>query len=124
MLSEDLQIYKDLFLLCKTLLRYQQQISKTVRYGEYAVAVQLACSALDMVYVANRDINMRERNIDEILRLIGGVRSRVRLFGELELLNVRQATNLMVLVDKVAKQSIGWRNASIRNNRQSHGAAT
>lgn len=117
MLAEDLQIWKDCFTLCKMLLTYQPQISKTIRYGEYSVAVQNACSALDVIYLANRDMAERQEKIAEALRLIGSVRSRVRLFGETKFITVRQATNLMFLVDKVAKQATAWRNSTIRNAR-------
>lgn len=117
MLSEDLQIYKDCYNLCKALLMYQPQISKTIRYGEFSVAVQYACSALDTIYLANRDISGRGEKIAEVQRLVGGIRSRVRLFGETKFITVRQATSLMFLVDKVAKQATAWRNATERKVR-------
>lgn len=117
MLAEDLQIYKDTYNLCKQLTTYQQRVAKAIRYGEYGKAVSLAFDAMDEIYQINRDIAGRAERLDRYLGYIGGVRSRVRLFGELDLLTTREATALMVLVDSVAKQATGWRNASQRNAR-------
>lgn len=39
MLSDELQIYKDTFKLCKILMSYSKNVSRLVRYGEYSVAI-------------------------------------------------------------------------------------
>lgn len=96
MLAEDLQIYKDTYNLCKQLTTYQQRVAKAIRYGEYGKAVSLAFDAMDEIYQINRDIAGRAERLDRYLGYIGGVRSRVRLFGELDLLTTREATALMV----------------------------
>lgn len=77
MLSEDLQIYKDLTALCKQIMLYLPTVSKTIRYGEYAVMLQKACEALDTVYLANRDIAERGQRIADILRLTVKRKARV-----------------------------------------------
>ena len=112
MLAEDLRIYKDTYNLCKQLTVYQQRVCKTIRYGEYGKAVSLAFDAMDEIYQINRDIVGRAERLGRYLGYIGGVRSRVRLLGELDLLTTKQATALMVLIDRVAKQATGWHNAT------------
>ena len=49
MLSDELQIYKDTFKLCKILMSYSKNVSRLVRYGEYSVAISKACTALDLI---------------------------------------------------------------------------
>ena len=113
MLSEDLQIYRDTYQLCKLMYGYMKDVQKQARYGEYGRAVSMALDALDLIYVANGSRQERIAVLTRYLQLIGGVRSRVRLFGELGLLPAKRTVNLMYLIDKVSKQATGWRNASL-----------
>jgi len=112
MLSEDLQIYRDTFELCKMMYKAMPNVPKQARYGEYGRAVSMALEALDQIYVANSSREERPAALTRYLQLIGGVRSRVRLFKELMVLSARQTVNMMFLIDKVSKQATGWRNTS------------
>lgn len=112
MLSENLQIYRDLYELSRRLLQNQRNVPKTVRYGEYGRAVSMSLDALDMVYVANSDAARRPAALTRLIQLTGGVRARVRLMGELEYVGNRESVNLMYLLDKINRQAVGWRNAS------------
>ena len=111
MLSEDLQIYRDTFELCKLMHTYSGNVPKSVRYGEYGRAMSMSLDALDMIYVANSDKDRRPAALTRYLQFIGGVRSRIRLIKELRLISVRQSVNLLYLIDKVQRQAIGWRNS-------------
>lgn len=113
MLSEELQIYQDTKLLCKTLMSYQQHIPKSLRYGEYATAISLAFRALDMIYRCNSDKVRRARLLDEMICLLGGVRDRVNIFAEAKQMQIRQATNAVYVCEKALKQARAWRNASV-----------
>ena len=55
MLSEDLQIYRDTYELCRLMYAYMKDVEKSARYGEYGRAVSMALEALDQIYVANID---------------------------------------------------------------------
>lgn len=112
MLSENLQIYRDTYELCKRLCLYAQNVPKYWRYGEYGRAVSMSLDALDQIYVANSDQEQRPAALTRYLQLIGGVRSRVRLSKELNYISAREVVNLMYLIDKVSRQATGWRNAS------------
>ena len=46
MLSDELQIYKDTFKLCKILMSYSKNVSRLVSYD---VAISKACTALDLI---------------------------------------------------------------------------
>lgn len=120
MLSENLQIYRDCYELAKALMTGESQVPKQLRYGEYGRAVSMSLDALDMVYVANSDIMERPAALTRMLQLLGGVRSRVRLMGELRHLSVRRTAYLMTLIDRVSRQATGWRNATSQG--QSRGA--
>ena len=118
MLSENLQIYRDTYELCKQMYSYSKDVQKYARYGEYGRAVSMSLEALDLIYVANSDQQERIASLTRYLQLIGGIKSRVRLFGELGVLPVKRTVNLMYLIDKVSKQAIGWRNASQSQSRR------
>lgn len=120
MLTENLQIYRDLFELSKRLMVYSKDVSKVIRYGEYSTALSMTLQSMDFVYVANSDRSQRIAAIQNILQLIGGVRSRVRLFVESGYINVKRATALQYYIDRIGKQATGWRNAS---QSQSYGVA-
>ena len=112
MLSENLQIYKDTYDLVRQMYRYMNNVPKHVRYGEYGHAVSMVLDALDLIYVANSDMDGRVGTLTRYLQLIGGIRSRVRLFGELQYLSVRQATILCTMMEKCSRQATSWRNSS------------
>ncbi len=118
MLTENLQIYKDTKELAKQLLIYQPNVPRIARYGEYGKAVSLVCEAMDMIYVANSSVVERLQSLTRYLQMIGGVRSRVSLLTETKALSQRQGTTLMLMIDKVSKQAMGWRNASQRQSRE------
>lgn len=114
MLSENLQIYHDTFDLCKALYQYMDKVPRSLRYGEYGHTLSMSLDALDMVYVANSDRSERYWSLTRFLQITGGIRSRVRLFGELRCLSARQTAYLCRLIDKVQKQAHGWRNTLSR----------
>ena len=114
MLSENLQIYHDTFDLVKALYQYIDKVPRALRYGEYGHTVSLALDSLDMIYVANSDKEERYWALTRFLQITGGVRSRIRLFGELRYLSPRQISYLSRLIDVVQKQARGWKNSQAR----------
>ena len=108
MKSEELQIYKDTFNLCKILMTYSKNVSKIVRFGQYSVAVSKACTALDLVRRINSSFEGREHNLNEFCLLISEVNSRIALFTQAGYLPVKAATNLAYLTDKVMAEGFGW----------------
>ena len=114
MLSEDLQIYRDTYELAKALYRYYNNIPKGLKYGEYGHVLSMALDALDMIYVANSDVAERYWALTRYLQLVGGIRARIRLFGELSYLSPKQSTCLLRIVEKVQRQATGWRNSQAR----------
>lgn len=106
--TENLQIYKDTFTLCKLLLNYSKTISKIVRYGQFEVAIGRACTALDLVRRINSSFEGRERNLNEFILCLSEVKSRITLFAEAQFLSVKAATNLNYVVDKVLQEGYGW----------------
>lgn len=106
--TENLQIYKDTFTLCKLLLNYSKTVSKIVRYGQFEVAIGKACTALDLVRRINSSFEDRERNLNEFILCLSEVKSRITLFAEAQFLSVKAATNLNYVVDKVLQEGYGW----------------
>lgn len=114
MLSEQLQIYRDTYELAKAMYGYYNNVPKALRYGEYGHALSMTLDALDMIYVANSDVAERYWALTRYLQLAGGVRARIRLFGELQYLSPKQSTYLLRIIEKVQKQATGWRNSQAR----------
>ena len=112
MITENLQIYKDTKILCQLLLSYMPNISKVIRYGEYGKTLSMACDALDLIYIANSDMEKRYKVLIRYLQVLGGIRSRIVLFTETKFLSPKQSTNLIIMIDKVQKQATGWRKSS------------
>ena len=108
MLSDELQIYKDTFKLCKILMSYSKNVSRLVRYGEYSVAISKACTALDLIRRINESFEQREVYLHDYILLVSEVKSRITLFTEAEFLSVKAATNLDYQVNKIAKEATGW----------------
>ena len=112
MLTNELQIYKDTYTLCKVLMEYGDKVPRGVRYGEYGTATEYAFRALDMIYRCNSDKGRRAEYLGELMYYIEGVKSRIQLFADTRKLPVRQATNIVFLADRVLEQAHGWRKAS------------
>ena len=111
MLTEDLQIYRDTYKLASMLLAQYQNINKYVRHSVYSDIISASCEACDLVYRANSDMTGRTQHLQRYLEVIGGIRTRVRLLGEQRYVNVKFATNVMYMLDKISKQATGWRNS-------------
>ena len=118
MLTENLTIYRDTFELCRLMMLYLDSVPRSHRFGEYGRAVSMALDALDMIYVANSSIEERPAALTRYLQIIGGVRSRVRLFTEAKVLSVKRSVTLMALIEKISRQATGWRNNSQSQSRQ------
>ncbi len=112
MLTNNLLIYKDTYSFILQLMKYINNFPKRIQYGQGEKSIDISLSALDLIYVANSSIEDRYENLTKFLQLIGAVRSRIRLFGEMRYLSVKQTTILMLMLDKIVKQAINWRNAS------------
>lgn len=108
MLSDELQIYKDTFKLCKILMSYSKNVSRLVRYGEYGVAISKACTSLDLIRRINESFEQREVYLHDYILLVSEVKSRITLFAEAEFLSVKAATNLDYQINKIAKEATGW----------------
>ena len=116
--TEQLQIYKDTFLIAKDLLMRQRHVSRLIKYGEYANAVSLTLEAMDYAYTASVSAAERQWALTRYLICIGGVRSRIRLFGETKFITPDAQTHLMRMIDNVKRQAIGWRKTSQRQSRE------
>lgn len=106
--SEDLQIYRDTFLLCKLLMGYSKHVTKMIRFGQYEVAISKACQALDLIRRINSSFDDRERNLNEFIMLISDVNSRITLFADAKYIDVKKSTNLNVQIKKVSQEAYGW----------------
>ena len=130
MLTEDLQLYRDTYKLAEVLLKYQcggipkgdrphPKMPKCVKHGIFQQTIDKTLSALDYIYVANSNKMARLHALGMYLELLGGVRSRIRLIGEMDFITAKQQTNLMFLVDKCAKQATAWRKSTQSESRAS-----
>ena len=122
MLADKLSIYVDTFSLCKLIGQYQQghrvkgdrqpSMPKFARYGIMNDCLSRALRLLDVVYEANKYKSKRYYAYDSYLEIHQGIKSRVRLMGELRWLTTRQTTNIMSLLGKTGRQATALRNAS------------
>ena len=116
MLAEELQIYKDTFQLCVLLTNHIRNVSREVKFSDYADVRRDAKNALNVIFVINSDIHSRAKNIERYLYYVSNVKSSVRLLHEAKYLNTKFTTHVMWYIDKLNKQAIGWRNSALRNS--------
>lgn len=117
MLAEELQIYRDTYELCKALMKHTRNVSREVKYSDYAELRKDAKSALDMIFLINSDIAERPKYLERYLYFVSNVKSNVRLLHDGSYLDTKFTTHIMRFIDKINKQAIGWRNATLRNSR-------
>lgn len=123
MLTEQLSIYRDTFRTCVTLMKYQTggvpkgdvphpKMPKCITNGAFQQCVDKMLEALDKTYIANSKESSRYEVLQDYLCLVGAVRSRIRMLGELRYLTDKQQTNLMFMLDSCGKQATAWRNTA------------
>ena len=103
-----LTLYKDTLDLVINLYRYLPNFPKNVQYGQGEVAIGKALDAIDCIYTACTNKDRQKDSLDKYLMLIGGVKARVRVFGELHFLSVKQSTFLMRCIDKLETDAKDW----------------
>lgn len=109
MLTESLQIYKDTRQLALLLLTYQKGVSRAVRFGVFAQAIDRVFDALDIMRKANDSIEGRVERLTTFVHLISEAKTRISLLAEAKDIGVKQATNLMYVIEKkVLPQGMGW----------------
>ena len=109
MLAESLQIYKDTRQLAQAMLTYQKNISRMVRFGVYEQALDRVLDALDVIRKANETFEGREQRLLTFIHLVSEAKTRISLLAEAKHISVRQATNLIYIMDKkVLPQGMGW----------------
>lgn len=109
MLTESLQIYKDTRQLALLLMTYQKHVSRTVRFGVYAQAIDRVLDALDITRKANDSVEGRAERLTTFVHLISEAKTRISLLAEAKDIGVKQATNLLYMIDnKVLPQGMGW----------------
>ncbi len=109
MLAEDLQIYKDTRQLALAMLTYQKNVSRMVRFGAYQQALDRVLDALDIIRKANETFEGRADRLLTFVHLISEAKTRVSLLAEAKDMSVRQATNLLFIMErKVLPQGMGW----------------
>ena len=115
MLTSQLYIYKTLKEFIVQLLRYQSNISKVIRYGQYEKVLQMSFDCLGLVYKANVDFNQRIGCLSKLLFLLDQIKVRIEVFTDVKYLSVKQSTFLISKLDNVGKQANGWRNSAKQN---------
>lgn len=101
MLAEELQIYKDTFQLCKLLIEHTKNVSREVKFTDYADIRRDAKNALNVLFIVNSDTQNRVANINMYLYYVSNVKSGIRLLHETKYLSTRFTTNVMFVIGEL-----------------------
>lgn len=119
MLANKLQIYVDTQRVIDDVLGYTKNVSREVKFVEWTEIRHLLWRSLDVVYLANRDVNLRTKYLEDYLCYMQGVRSRVRMLCEHRYIGIRFATHIVSAVDGCMKQATAWRNYAAKGQSRS-----
>lgn len=113
MLTEELQIFKDTQNLCKMLLQYQADIPKCIKFGEYGNAITYSFNIINDLHSISliKDAYAKSKFIRNILINANCIKSRISVFTDMKYIQIKRATNILLLVDKIQKQCTGWINS-------------
>ena len=111
-LAESLNIYKDTTILCKEFLRLGMKINKSIRFSQFKTTVDKTFEALDLIRIANTNMDNRALHLKDFIRLISEVKSRILIFTDLEFISPKQSTHIDKLITKILKQAMGWLKSS------------
>lgn len=100
------------------LLDKQNSVPRHLRYGEYGKMQSMVFEALDYVFLANSSYESRLVYINKVICLMGGIRSRLKLYADKELLPHKFAMEANNKVEVVLAQARGWRDSTQRRNLQ------
>lgn len=118
MLTEKLQIYQDVYSLAGMLVDNENNVPRHLRYGEYGKILSMVFEVLDYVFLANSSFESRLVYINKVICLMGGIRSRLKLYADKRLFTARFAKAANDKVEVILAQARGWRDSTTRRNLQ------
>lgn len=112
MLAENLKIFKATREAFGIMLGYTKNVSREVKFAEWADARKAMNDALDIIFVINSETDYTEsaRLVQQYLFHIYQVRNRIRLLAENGYLSVKFKTTMILKLEECSKQGVGWRN--------------
>lgn len=112
MIAEELKIYRTTRDALALMLGYTRNVSREVKFAEWADARKAMNDALDIIFIINSETRYGERArlTQQYLYHIYQVRNRIRLLAENDYLTVKFKTRLLLKLEECSKQGVGWRN--------------
>ena len=117
MLAHELEIFRATRQLNVELLAYTKNVSREVKFLEYAEMRRKVTEALDMIYLINSEVD--NEKAAELLRhyifLLFGVQNRLRLLAETGYLKTGFKTKMIERIDECQKQAVRWKKYKTRS---------
>lgn len=117
MLSNDLQVHKDIQTLIKVLLDYLEDSPRFMRYTLGTKMIDMAAETMSLIRLANSNVNYRVNNLNLAYGKIEDVKSIARIFAEQKIhgrrvWDAKKCANTAFLLDRISAQTVKWRNAT------------
>lgn len=112
MLAQDLEVFKSTRQLVSIMLGYTRNISREVKYAEWADARGLANRALDLIFLINSETDyMRRVQLTQTyLSYLYGVQNRTRLLAESGYIGIKFRNEVLIKLEECMKQGTAMRN--------------
>lgn len=111
MLYTQLPVYRDTYQLVIELFEATKHFSKEHKYALGQDMKRDALRLLRNIYRANKH-KTRYQHLEVFLDELELIKLEIRLCIDLKILPIKKQARLSLLIEKIGKQVIGWRNAS------------
>lgn len=111
-LHTELPVYRDTYKLLQKIYEVTKNFSKEYRYTLGEDMKRDAMQLVRNIYRANKYKNERKAHLERFLDDFELMRLEMRLCADMRLLTLKKHAELLELMSSVAKQIMGWRNAT------------
>lgn len=117
-LTEELPVYRSIYRLLNMILDAREQFPKGYRY-EFGTHLMMRCvEACELIRYANSDRANRAVWLNQFLVKFDGLRLLLRVCQDRKLVTIKQGADMVLLVQEIEKQVMGWRNSTFRKPEQ------
>ena len=113
-LSEELPIYKEMYILLNKILDEREHFPKMYKYafGEKLMMVCLDC--LELIQAANSDMTNRRAYLQEFALVFAKLQLMLRVCRDRNIISVSAFAQILQHVGNVGRMSTGWRKSSVK----------
>ena len=113
-LTEELPVYRAIYKLLMQILDARDHFPKAYKYEFGTELMMVGVKCCELIRYANSDKQNRVHWLQEFLVKFDTLRLLLRICQDRKIVSIKQCAEMLLSIDEIERQIIGWRNASSR----------